>query len=560
MINKTNRKKEYISIINKINQINTSINKLELQCFNKNSYTNQFINAMNNEVKVISKNIEELKNPFLLFVIGPGKYGKTTLINSLIQDRLLEINEIPNTWKLDRLEYSNKRKIEIHYNNEFKILEYEDGLKFLKEEESKYINSKQIIKKEFDKYKKLNKKTIDELKNYKKLLEEKNLYKSEIEEVRYYIKQGGILNDFVIVDTPGLNQTLKNNTKERMIEYYKRADGVIWILDAQNVVAKCSSELLKELKRDYIVEENFNNIICVVNKIDSINKDSISKVKSKVNELYKSYFKDLVFISSKEALNGYINKDIKLIESSNINNLISSIDTNFRIKSEKIQIESTYNLIKVTINNMNKYIEAYKRQIYLDINKYEQAKRILEEEIYEISKKLELNIKRYISINNMEEINFEEKLKALEDNVNMEINELSERMINMSILDKSMNIEYILEKNINVNISKSRDLISIYRLIKNSKSENIQKNSFIDLYNQITKNCKNNDNKWMIKFKVDSFTKSIIENVNDKLLEIKLDIDVIRDNSFRNKYTDYTLIKNHIDIVNSISNDIKSWG
>ena len=88
------------------------------------------------------------------------------------------------------------------------------------------------------------------------------------------IFKNGILENFIIVDTPGLNQNLKSNTKERMINYYNRADGVIWLLDAQNIVAKSSEELIEVLRKEYIIDDKFDNIICVVNKIDVINKNS----------------------------------------------------------------------------------------------------------------------------------------------------------------------------------------------------------------------------------------------------------------------------------------------
>ena len=83
----------------------------------------------------------------------------------------------------------------------------------------------------------------------------------------------------MIVDTPGLNQNLIKNTKERMVEYYKRADGVIWVLDAKNVVSKSSNDMIIDLNENYILSNDYNNIICVVNKVDEIrNEKELLKV------------------------------------------------------------------------------------------------------------------------------------------------------------------------------------------------------------------------------------------------------------------------------------------
>lgn len=561
MINKNNRQKEYIRINNNLNEVSEYLNKLELQLFYNSKEIKKLSKILKEEIQSISKSIEELKNPFLLFIVGPGKYGKTTLINSLIKENLLEINDIPNTWKLDVLSKSETERIEIYYNtNKYLNLSYKNGMNILKEEEKKFKDSKGLIKKKFNDYKKSSNKNVNELKQYKSNLEDNYLYKSDIEEVRYYINKNEILEDFIIVDTPGLNQTLKNNTKKRMFDYYKRADGVIWILDAQNIVAKCNNDLIKELKSDYMIDEDFNNIICVVNKIDILKEEDKEKVRLKVNDLYKNYFKDIILISSKEALNGYINNDIKYIESSNIKTLNSSIDKNFKRYSEKIQIESKQNLLKLSSNTMNKYISSYKRKLYKDIHKYEEAKIALEEAIVNLECELGLNIKRYLSINNVKEKSLKSELRILEENINREINKLYFSMVNISIIDKDKNIDFIEDKNIDINISKSKDLFKIHRYIDKLEIERLQKNNLENIYNQLISQQSQNDKEWILRFQLDRFSKKITEIVSSKLLEIKSDIDYIREVSFRNKYTDYSLIQEHLIIINRVSNYIKLWG
>ncbi|WP_279233677.1 dynamin family protein, partial [Paraclostridium sordellii] len=222
---------------------------------------------------------------------------------------------------------------------------------------------------ELEKYKNKEKINKEELKNYKKILEDMYIYKSNICEVRYFIDKKGILNDFVIVDTPGLNQSLLENTNSRMLDYYNHADGIIWILDSQNVISKSSYELLEELKHNYSIEKNKDNIICVVNKIDTIKNKTKDKQKiiEKVDLLYEQNFKDIVMISARNAINGILNNDTNLIDISNIKALENSIEINFKKKSEKIQVKSKQQGLKLMSKKIIEYINEYKRDLYFEI-------------------------------------------------------------------------------------------------------------------------------------------------------------------------------------------------
>ena len=109
MINKDNRNKAYSDIKNNIKILENNLEELNKQVFYNLSNINLLKKSIQYELDILLKSIEELKNPFLLFVIGSGKYGKTTLINSLIKDNLLKVDDIPNTWKLDTLIKAKKK-------------------------------------------------------------------------------------------------------------------------------------------------------------------------------------------------------------------------------------------------------------------------------------------------------------------------------------------------------------------------------------------------------------------------------------------------------------------
>ena len=558
MINKDNRNKAYSDIKNNIKILANNLEELNKQVFYNLSNINLLKQSIEYELDILLKSIEELKNPFLLFVIGSGKYGKTTLINSLIKDNLLKVDDIPNTWKLDTLIKAKKEKMDIIYkNNEVLNIDIEYGMNILKEEEMKYKKSKELIRNNFNIYKTSNKRSIGELKLHKQTLEDKYLYKSDIEEVKYYINKNGILENFIIVDTPGLNQNLKSNTNERMINYYNRADGVIWLLDAQNIVAKSSEELIEVLRKEYIIDDKFDNIICVVNKIDVINKNSREKILLKINELYKNKFKDIVLVSSKEALKGYINESNELIESSNIKSLLNSIDVNFKLQSEKIQIKAKYNVTKVTNNKINKLINNYKRELYKNINKYEEERVILEEKLKNLKSDLEIKVDKYISTINLTENNIFDEINLLENHINNSINNVYCHMINLYKAYDKEDLYNIYKSNMDINIIKSKELFQINKYIN---SINLDDNHYIFRLNtKLSKNKLNYDKEWILRYQIDKFKTFIIELIDNKLKHIESNINYTRDYNFRKNYTDYHMISEHINLINDISNNIKAW-
>ena len=100
--------------------------------------------------------------------MGCGNYGKSTLINAILQYKIIETSDIPNTWKLDLFIKSDNEKIEITYNDERKIIKsIANGNKILKEEENKFKISKKEISKKILSYK--DKLSKDKLKEFKRV-------------------------------------------------------------------------------------------------------------------------------------------------------------------------------------------------------------------------------------------------------------------------------------------------------------------------------------------------------------------------------------------------------
>ena len=452
-----------------VEEVNKNLNKLKLNIFDEKSEINILILKVKNEIDIIKKSIEDLKKPFLLFIMGPGKYGKTSLINSLIKEHFLEVRDIPNTWKLDSLVYGVNKRIEIIYDNKIsRVYDYEEGKDIIKNEEIKFKNSKNKIKYELGKYKNKEKISIEELKNYKKILEDMYMYKSNICEIRYFIDKKGILNDFVIVDTPGLNQSLLENTNSRMLDYYNHADGIIWILDSQNVISKSSYELLEELKHNY------------------------------------------------------------------------SIEINFKKKSEKIQVKSKQQGLKLMSKKIIEYINEYKRDLYFEIYKLNKNKKNIKEKLDLVKIYTLEYVKIYISFENL-----------IKNDINVEIRQLE------NIINKKINQDFDFEINFNVSICRFKEIIKLKALIEDYKKINEKK----DLYLNILQNKSLTNN---YKFNINRFIESL---KNETISEVSKVLEIIEKNkiydiekSFRNRYTDIEVIKEHMQFINNIYDNVVIWG
>ncbi len=544
------RKKEFYRLTSILNNLIYLVDNMK----NEKQVDNNRMNLLLYEVKKLLQyaleNIKELLNPFFIFVVGCGNYGKSTLINALLEEQIIETKDLPNTWKLDLFYKSDNENIELIYeNNEKELLTLKEGLKQLIEEEKKFIESRKKIFKIIGEYKNRKEYSIEELKNIKKDLEEKYLYISKIIEVKYYLNHCGILDDFIIVDTPGINQILKKSVISSVENYYIKADGIIWIIDAQNVISKNSNDLISDISKLNKTSDNRKNMILVVNKMDILNNNKIyiNKVKEKVKEIYSSYFDDIIFLSAKNAVDGKFKNDIELINKSNISQLRESINENFKKKAELNHIKSKKKNLSLICEEIINKIDEYKRELYKDISIYNEIK-------FQLKGKVKIK-KEYI-INALENIKSKDcyksiNLKVLESNIkeiesicNNELNDYYEQVynqINFIKYNPSRNIKY------KVCLCKNKNIIINYKMTK--ELYNIQNNKFKT----------NTNDKFILNIarsKLDNLIDDCKKQVNDEFNQLINDIENINKALFEDKYLEFERIKNHTECLEVIYNII----
>ncbi len=321
---------------------------------------------------------EDLSKPFLLFFVGMGKYGKSTLINALLKQNIADIDILPKTWKIDiyqNFSGNDDAEVEIIFKDKnTQKYDFQSARKFLEDEEIKRISSEEEIFNEFKNN--INKfHSTEEKEEYKDFLETKMLYKSPVLEVRWPVKQKDeILKNFRLVDTPGLMQELLGEIRMSINEYYFKADGVIWILDATKISARKPKEIISDLNTSLNeIGGRTDNVIAVINRIDIIREKggnkAVGKICNKAKNIFEDVFQNIIPISAKEALEGVLKENKKLMESSGILELKKIIEEEFQLNAKKIQTTSKELGIKKLQNTLINEVEKYLKKLNYDMMK-----------------------------------------------------------------------------------------------------------------------------------------------------------------------------------------------
>jgi len=347
-----------------------------------------------NQIEILS---EELMEPFLLFVIGMGNYGKSTLVNSLIGKKVADIDVLPKTWKIDIFEKGDSSAPARIRFKDGSVEEYdkEEVKKYIEKEEKKREESEDKIEEKFQTLSK-NLNSIEAKEELRAKLFQNILYKSPISEVHwpYEAENISLLNKFKIVDTPGLwQETNGEKTNEDLRDYYHKADGVIWLLDATTLASGEANKLIENLEESMeLIGGKVDNVIAVLNSIDLVKsnggEEQVQKVLNKAQEIYGDIFLDIVPISAKEAVEGLENNDFKTYQKSGLPQLRSSIERNFARSAARIKSKSKLNGLKGYLRDINQLIKPYKKRLKKDEKRRKKLEEQLNSEIKHQRKKI----------------------------------------------------------------------------------------------------------------------------------------------------------------------------
>ena len=324
--------------------INDELNKINMLCDNKKT---RILHTSMDKVRENNIRLQslaaDLNNPFLLFVVGDGKFGKSTLINALIGCEAAEAGQLPRTWKIDVFYGEEGKQAEIRYRDgSAELKTFEETKRILAEEERKFEASEDLIETELMKYQE-QLKSIQAKREKKEELRKYKLYRSPITEVHWPMPVNSLLKNFRLVDTPGINQRLSIGSVEaNAVEYYSKADGIIWLLAADKIAAKDTRENIDDIIARF--GQRTDNVIAVLNKIDRVESDggpeAVQRVIADAYRFYGDVFKEIIPLSASMAFDAVLENDCAAMDKSGLNQLRRAIDRRFLTGAQQIQIMS----------------------------------------------------------------------------------------------------------------------------------------------------------------------------------------------------------------------------
>lgn len=335
---------------------------------------------MNLEGDLLSEK-QRLRRKMMLFIIGDGKSGKSTLINALLglKKEIAEIDDLPNTRYIHV--YTNEieaGKVLIHYYNdqnelcEELITQEECMERIQKEREEIRANDRECKKK----IRALAQgKSPEEKEEIERAVYQEFGKSGNIMELFFGIENSELLEQCNLIDTPGFNQNIdckyiaKKKNIEALKSHYNQADGILWVLDSQTISGSNTKKMYSQLCEAYedSKEDMKKNLFYVVNKMDIITKPEDKKrLMEEARELYRDLAANVVFLSAKMAFDGQCMEDGKKIAESGYQGLVDRVSQTF------LQRQAGWNLSRIRSNYMNtkKSLEECVRQAYRKIEEY----------------------------------------------------------------------------------------------------------------------------------------------------------------------------------------------
>lgn len=238
----------------------------------------------------LQKHLRRAKYPLKIAVVGQFSSGKSTFLNALMSKNILPTGITPVTSKINYINYAKEYKLKITFKS-----------------------------------------GVEEFAPLQSIADFTDQRKNEIENIKYLSIYAPIemLKDISFVDSPGLNSLSENDTIMTK-NVLKDVGGIIWLTLIDNAGKESEKSILQEY-----VNQFKNKSLCVLNQKDRFNIDEIETTKNYMEKNFHEYFKKVVPISSKMALES--TKDKKLYAKSNIQEVFNFIEKDIRPQAEKMK-------------------------------------------------------------------------------------------------------------------------------------------------------------------------------------------------------------------------------
>lgn len=340
------------------------------------SEASEVVNELN--MTSVSENLSKLNkkvedDKFKIQIVGTFSNGKSTVINALLGENVLPAYALPTTAVINEVKYGDSKGAILYFRNPLpenlpKSLSPK-ALGHMKAHGMKNIPPLRVNYNEIEDYV-----VIPMGEDPREMLLESPYEKVELFWPLPMLKEG-----VEIIDSPGLNES---DTRARVtMDYLAKADAILFVLAADHLCAQDEMHFIE----NNLKENGFTEPFFVVNKYDLIQEREKERVKKFAELKLSDYSTNPIFyISAQLGLDGQINKDDKLYESSQMG-LFSDKLSEFLTKDKgKLKLSQPTRELKRVLNNDVLYKAIPSQRTMLDSSldelkrRYDQAKPQLE--------------------------------------------------------------------------------------------------------------------------------------------------------------------------------------
>lgn len=320
--------------------------------------------------KTLKESREKLENHrFSVGIMGEFKRGKSTVINSLLEQEIMPADILPTSATMNRVTYDMQPRAE---------LKMRDG-------------SVQRIH-------------VEDLIDYvTKLDSEKESRAALVDEAIVFYPCRFCQNGVDIVDTPGLNDDERMNKISE--EIIPKLDAVIMVITPGSPFSMSESEFV----RNKLMTSDLGRLIFLVNKIDTIRRPAdreraVAGIKEKIQETVLEKTADMYGADSKQyqdaklklgniriypfsaldALEGKQTGDDEMIERSGTRPFEAALTKMLTEERGALELGAPINILQRSVLDIKKIIEVRRNALDMSTNEFEQKQKNAVEKIQQL--------------------------------------------------------------------------------------------------------------------------------------------------------------------------------
>lgn len=282
--------------------------------------------------EIIQGNKDNLGEKIKVVLIGEVKAGKSTLINSILGERVAYMNVLEATATIMEIKYGQEHKVIIVKENE----------------EDEVLESLEVLNTIYNEKK-------DDME-----------YFNNVASIHVFLTNP-ILKELTLVDTPGLRTITKQN-EEKTNKYIYGADVILWVMNANHIGQSDIEERIDDLM-------DFGKpMVLALNRVDEVNSGIESLVEYVDSEIGYAVDNNIFPVSGKKCLEALETNKDDVYKRYGVGELVQYI---------KLNIEGSEDITMETIIQ-----ESLKTQLHREKQVHINTKINLEKIYYELEKEM----------------------------------------------------------------------------------------------------------------------------------------------------------------------------